>query len=231
MPGHGHGHSLTAAAAGSHGHTVTGSAASAGSHQHAVSLTTSTNGAHWHGPHFHQVNYNHDNANPSSGILGWVQGGVAGDYGGQMTTANGDHDHAVGGDVGVGGTHTHSVSGTTDTVAHHAHAIAGSVGNAAVNGDANFATASGGAGNTQAANPPFLALNFIIKTGARGHGSIRRAGRRPIVGTTLARGSVPRHAERACELLESEAPPRMTPFARTGVASVSPVPAAKTAVA
>ncbi len=165
VPGHSHGHNLTASASGNHLHSISGTTNATGNHSHAVIGTTAVGGLHRHCFNAHQVgNYTNDNNNPPSGIVGHVQGGIAANQPRDITTQNGEHSHSFSTTSATAGTHNHSVSGTALSAGNHVHSIGGVVGNnGGGNGDQTLNTDPGTNGTTGIANPPFLTLRFIIK--------------------------------------------------------------------
>lgn len=99
------------------------------------------------------------------------------------TTAAGTHDHGVslvaGSEItgdgdgpsagAAGGGHYHNVTGATDVEASHTHNVnisafnTGAASTSTSGAAGTGATGAAGTGNTGTANPPFIALNYIIK--------------------------------------------------------------------
>lgn len=130
----------------SHSHTVdppSTASSSAGGHSHTVdppSTSTSNDGAHTHTDSFA------------------VGGETSGDGSGPSAGAAGTgHYHVLSGSINsAGSSHQHSVNiapVTSSSESGHTHSTQ----------IAPFASAAGGTANTGTANPPFMALNYIIK--------------------------------------------------------------------
>ena len=167
VPGHGHSFSLSfSGTSGSqsadHYHNVSGNSAAGTSHYHTVSGGTNTVANHQHGPDAGASDYymyggSGGAANlATTGTHGTINANTGGAGGHGHTVSNTDpeyaHYHQVNINSGyVSAGHSHSISGTQT----------GSVGAAGTAGDSTMnvtLTAN------PTANPPFLALNFIIKT-------------------------------------------------------------------
>jgi microcystin-dependent protein len=116
------------------------------SHTHTIlsaDAHTSTEGAHTHAGASHSHSFSDTSSGPSgTGI--YVSGTVQ-----QASTQS--HTHSVSGTTG-------SAAGTTGSGGGHAHDVAGVT---AAQGTGS--TGAGGTGASGASDPPYLALNFIIK--------------------------------------------------------------------
>lgn len=150
--------STATSSAGAHTHSI-GNTGSAGSHSHSISGNTNTAGSHRHtllldgevGAHFHvfgdapgvNLNSRHD-AQPAN----------------RMST-DGAHSHTVSGTTSTTGAHTHSVPNTNSAGAH-THNVDIPAFTSGASSISN--TGSSGTGNTGSANPPYIVLNYIIKT-------------------------------------------------------------------
>lgn len=149
--GSGHGHGLGTLATG-----TTGSG-----HGHGFSLTAASGGEH---THTYTINYQSNSTNTDNGSQTRLKGTDSAGTTRQNTTAivfnnTGTHSHSVTGSVGgADGGHTHNVTGTIGgSDGTHTHNLTGSVGaTAGSNGDSAITTSTG--------NPPYLVVNYIIKT-------------------------------------------------------------------
>lgn len=63
----------------------------------------------------------------------------------------GAHTHSISGSTASGGSHSHSLSGSTASGGSHSHTVSGS-------------TATTGNSGTNANLPPYVAINYVIKT-------------------------------------------------------------------
>lgn len=128
-----HGHSGSAASAGSHTHPFSGSTDSAGSHSHSISGTASSGGSHSHP--FRDYYYTENSARtvpyrtPTNGYNGNA-GPASGDgdnnyfwYIDKDTSASGTHTHSISGTAATTGAHSHSVSGTVSSAGSHTHSV------------------------------------------------------------------------------------------------------------
>lgn len=132
-------------------------------HSHTLAVT-STNSGHGHGlgtltmqpagAHFHTVNTaTTTKATANTGGFSVRENGTS------NTSTQPDHTHALTGSIGGSdGLHTHDLTGGVGGAdGAHTHVMSGFVGNtSAVNGDIDQATT--------AQNPPYLVVNYIIKT-------------------------------------------------------------------
>ena len=145
------------------------------SHSHTVSGSTNTTGNHSH-------QYNINDAGPFATEKG-IRGGADAFVEASFTEDAGNHSHTVSGSTNSDShshtipTHTHSINvpnftGTSGDGGDHTHTLTGLVGatggsagdsgfNSGVPSDNN--TSSGGVVDTSSENPPFLAVNYIIK--------------------------------------------------------------------
>lgn len=126
------------ASAGAHVHDL-GSSASAGAHTHSFSdsFTTGSNSTSQLvavGNHVNVADHPHSHSGSVSGTTG----------------SGGGHTHDLG-DAASGGAHTHAIP-------NHAHT------NGATGSAGTGATGASGTANTGTANPPGLAMNYIVKT-------------------------------------------------------------------
>lgn len=150
-----------------HTHSISGSTSSEGNHNHSGSGITAA-GGHTHsmssaGSHNHAISDitlgpSDDNISINTGEAPPILG------------ASHSHSHSVsGGSTSTEGSHTHSIDNVTDHThgltinadGVHSHTVSGSTGSGG-----SGTTGSGGAGATSTANPPFLALHYIIFAGA-----------------------------------------------------------------
>jgi microcystin-dependent protein len=134
-------HQLTAAELPIHAHTIghshsSGTAQSAGAHTHTTSGTAASNGAHTH------------NVANGSYRVGSGSGSTYNYFTNDGSTSPQNSDSA--------GTHTHTTNGTAASSGAHTHTV----------DIPSFSGNSGNAGSGTAHNnmPPFLVLNYIIKT-------------------------------------------------------------------
>lgn len=149
--GSGHGHGLGTLATG-----TTGSG-----HGHGFSLTAASGGEH---THTYTINYNSNTTNTDNSSQTRLKGTDSAGTTRSNTTAivfnnTGTHSHSVTGSVGgTDGGHTHNVTGTIGgSDGTHTHNVSGSVGaTTGSNGDSAITTSTG--------NPPYLVVNYIIKT-------------------------------------------------------------------
>lgn len=164
--------------AGSHSHTLSsGSTSSAGSHSHS-NPNTNSGGSHSH-------SFSRTSSGPST-----VRNIIEASTGGLQTVASSTHTHSVSGTTGSGGSHSHS-QGSTGSAGGHSHTIdtsmsssgshshtqgntgsslgshshtQGSTGSSGAHTHAiSGSTAAAGTGNTGEANPPYLAVNWLIR--------------------------------------------------------------------
>lgn len=149
-PSHTHTNPNTGSA-GSHTHSV-GNTGSGGNHSHSQGSTGSSSVSHTHQLRFEQVGTN-DFVHISTADVGAL--GTSSPFrheaGSDPDTDSGSgtsHSHSNP-DTNMGGSHTHSNPNTSSS-GNHAH----SQGN----------TGASGTGSTGEANPPFLAVNYIIYT-------------------------------------------------------------------
>jgi microcystin-dependent protein len=117
---------------------------SVGAHTHSVSITTSSNGGFSastssNGGHSHSVTASGDTS----------------------FEAGFDAQAGTGADRTASHVHTVEVSGSTDSVSDHNHSVSVSDHSHSVSGS----TGSASAADTGGANPPFIALNYIIFAG------------------------------------------------------------------
>jgi len=157
VPGHGHGFSLTASSSGAHAHSLSATADSTGAHTHSVSGTTSAGGDH---NHTFQGRSNSAGNFGTEDIFPRLTTTTSSDT---PTTTAGNHSHTVSGTAASAGAHSHTVSGSASSAGAHTHAVTGTVGSG-TSGDAGMPSGLGGAGATSGNNPPYLTVNFIIKT-------------------------------------------------------------------
>lgn len=130
-------------------HTHTGPA-----HTHGVgSLATASAGVHNHGAPDILSAGAHTHTFSDTFTTGGPSGTVSAGGTGLVASFQHTHSGSVSGTTSSSGAHSHSQSNghRTTNEGAHTHTITGS-------------TASGGTGNTGTANPPFIALNYLIKT-------------------------------------------------------------------
>lgn len=131
-----HTHTFSIASSGTHTHTT----ASAGGHEHG-GVTGTTNLAHTH-------SFSDTSSGPSATTASTQQGA-------DVWTPTTTHTHNVSGTTGSAlTTHSHTIN----DVGGHTHTISGD-GSHTHTGT----TALGGTGTTNANNPPYLVINYIIK--------------------------------------------------------------------
>jgi microcystin-dependent protein len=163
----------------SHTHTGPSHIHTMGTHTHTGPSHTHTGPSHTHGPGTldtdtepnHTHSFSDTSGGPSSTSAEWNNGSV---FSGASTT----HTHSVSGTTGSGGTHQHAVdsgataaSGTAATGASGTGATGATdpgdtaaSGTAATGASGTAATGASGTADTGTANPPFVAVNYIIKT-------------------------------------------------------------------
>lgn len=133
-----HSHTITVTSNGAHTHTYSGSTGTAGNHDHT--FTTSTDGSHTH-----TVSGTTSTESTGAQLVSTGEYDAAGASHthtfSETTSTAGSHSHS--GQTTTAGSHSHTVSGTTDTDGSHSHAASSS---------------------TESSLPPYLALNYIIKT-------------------------------------------------------------------
>lgn len=112
-----------------------GSTGSAGGHGHSVSGSTDSAGSHSHSQGAHSHALN------TVASADAAPNSPFGSVAGQTSQTDIFNDSGT----GTSGSHSHSVSGSTDSVGDHSHSL--------------------GSGSTATANPPFLALNYIVYVG------------------------------------------------------------------
>jgi len=71
------------------------------------------------------------------------------------------HSHSF--SIGSSGSHNHNLTGSLATEPNHGHGLTGSVGSGP-NGDLGLSSGANGAGSPVDRNPPFVTVNYIIKT-------------------------------------------------------------------
>jgi microcystin-dependent protein len=125
-------------------HTHTGP-----SHVHGLTAaSTASAGAHDHGAATGNESAHTHSLTIDSGLI-VLRGGTPGIY--DVTTPGGNaHSHLVTGNTDAGSAHSHSISSD----GAHTHTVSGS-------------TDAAGAGSTGTANPPFIAINYLIFTGRK----------------------------------------------------------------
>lgn len=75
------------------------------------------------------------------------------------------HAHTMSGSTGAGSSHTHTMSGSTGTGSAHTHTLSGSSGAGSAHTHVlSGATDSAGSGGSHNNLPPYLTVNYIIKT-------------------------------------------------------------------
>ena len=175
-----HGHSAGSLTADSHGHSASGSAGAEASHTHAGTAhqhTAGTLAISAEASHTHGFSDGFTTSGPS--------GTTAAGYAGGLSIPSTSHTHTgtASGTTGAGSSHSHTLSGATTSAggaaggagSSHTHSISVSVGggSAGISGDvsSNTVTVSGdtgsagsSGGDTDPADPPYLVLNYIIKT-------------------------------------------------------------------
>ena len=127
----------------SHTHTISGSTAAEAAHTHGAGNVTTTAGT----SHTHSFSGTAASGGPSA----TVNSGLASD------TPVGTFDH----------THTTTISGTTGAEDAHTHGVpiyTTGTGSSHSHGAGTLSADAAGTGATGTANPPFLAVNYIIKT-------------------------------------------------------------------
>ncbi len=129
-----------------HNHAISGD----GAHDHGGA--TGSGGAHDHGGATASAG---SHSHLFSGTTASATGGL-GVAGGVLNTDPAFHTHAYMGMTDADGAHSHTIS----LHAGHTHTIASGGSH-----DHGGTTSSGGSGTTDAANPPYLVLNYIIATG------------------------------------------------------------------
>jgi microcystin-dependent protein len=179
IPGHTHTGPSHTHTGPSHTHTGPSHIHTMGTHTHTGPSHTHTGPSHTHGlgtldtdtePN-HTHSFSDTSGGPSSTSAEWNNGSV---FSGASTT----HTHSVSGTTGSGGTHQHAVdsgataaSGTAATGASGTGATGATdpgdtaaSGTAATGASGTAATGASGTADTGTANPPFVAVNYIIKT-------------------------------------------------------------------
>lgn len=155
---------------GSHSHTLTsGSTSSAGSHTHS-NPNTNSGGSHSHGgatgaggtgivdrasgslatraavAHTHTIS--------SSGSHSHSQG---------STGSGGSHSHSIDTSMSSSGSHSHTQGNTGSSLGSHSHTQGSTGSSGAHEHTISGSTAAAGTGNTGEANPPYLAVNWLIR--------------------------------------------------------------------
>lgn len=162
IPAHTHGVGTYATNSdGSHSHGNTFAIATGGNHNHTGSITTNSG----EGTHSHTYNSADIQADTQTPLYRRYQ------YGSYAIPLSGGTGLAVGysGEFGnlapVGGSHQHNASYTTSTHAGHNHSITGSVSSAGSHTHAiSGSSGSLGGGGSHNNLPPYLVVNYIIKT-------------------------------------------------------------------
>lgn len=138
------------------GHDHDGASSTDGSHNH--SLTASSNGSHSHGgytayagSHTHTVDFQ---SITSTASFGWnMRNGTSSGTTSVTSESSGSHSHTA--SVSTNGDHSHD--GTTNSSGTHSHDLD-------TDGEHSHTLTSAGGGEAHNNLPPFLALNFAIKT-------------------------------------------------------------------
>jgi microcystin-dependent protein len=140
-PNHGHSASRTLAEG-------AGNTGSGGAHSHALGSSDSGGG--------HSHSYSDSTGGPS--VTSSAPAGPGG------TFAGATHSHSFSGSVTSAGGHAHTL-GSSDSAAAHQHTVPDHAHDVpAVPSSGSGTSGSAGGGATSQTNPPFIALNYLIKT-------------------------------------------------------------------
>lgn len=150
-----HSHTLSSGSTspeGSHTHTNPNTN-SGGSHSHSISLSGST-AAYASGSVHASSNHSHGGSTGSAGSHSHSQG---------STGSGGSHFHTIDTSMSSSGSHSHSQGNTGSSLGSHSH-TQGSTGSSGAHTHAiSGSTAADGTDDTGEANPPYLAVNWLIR--------------------------------------------------------------------
>lgn len=151
--------STSIGASGGHAHSASGSSDSQGGHGHGGSTSAPGNHSHSVTHHGNATNVGSEGHNHTrafgTGLA--ARHNLSTSTASEGTTANGDHTHSITADAVAG--HTHGISVGIGSVADHGHSASTSTSTST-----SVSIGNTGSGAAHENRPPFLAVNFIIKT-------------------------------------------------------------------